>query len=281
MIPMRSSPSCSRSGMCEAVELTSTTPRRNRASSYLPVVFQSCLVDGKRRSKSRASHNNRRAPWQEVCEYTDDDVHYLEIEQSWTGGLLLQRQIMLIRDDRCVLFADAVLPRCETTEAEAAQPGLEDSAAGRRRIDSLYEPDSARGDASKPIQKRKPRKSCSPRDADASMVLPLAASEWRVGATTCTLSATEDQHLAITIQGRDRLYAPLWFDLQPRRLKRKRTWRQLTIADQLRIVGTDQAVGYRIQVGPEQWMVYRSLADHSWPYGARQAFDRGLLLFQI
>ena len=95
------------------------------------------------------------------------------------------------------------------------------------------------------------------------MVFPLAASEWRVGATTCTLSATEDQHLAITVQGRDRLYAPLWFDLQPRRLKRKRTWRQLTIGDQLRIVGTDQAAGYRIQVGPEQWMVYRSLAGHS------------------
>ena len=48
--------------------------------------------------------------WCEVCEYTDDDVHYIEIEQNWTAGILLQRQIVLVRDDRCLLLADAVLP---------------------------------------------------------------------------------------------------------------------------------------------------------------------------
>ena len=54
--------------------------------------------------------------WDEVCEYTDDDVHYLEIEQPWTSDVLLQRQILVIREDRCVLLADAVLPEHRVEE---------------------------------------------------------------------------------------------------------------------------------------------------------------------
>ncbi|MDB4338833.1 discoidin domain-containing protein [Rubripirellula sp.] len=49
--------------------------------------------------------------WEEVCEYTDDDVHYLEIEQEWTGNAMLQRQFLLIREDRSFVFADAVIPK--------------------------------------------------------------------------------------------------------------------------------------------------------------------------
>jgi hypothetical protein len=36
----------------------------------------------------------------------------------------------------------------------------------------------------------------------------------------------------------------------------------LTVADELRIVERSEATGYRIQMGSEQWMVYRSLGDH-------------------
>ena len=37
------------------------------------------------------------------------------------------------------------------------------------------------------------------------------------------------------------------------------TWRQLTVAEDLEIIPRDQAVGYRVQVGIEQWLFYRSL----------------------
>ena len=195
-------------------------------------------------------------PWQEVCEYSDDDVHYLEIEQSWTGGLLLQRQFMLIRDDRCLLFADAVLSSAETTELDP----LESGKAGMGPI--RYTSRIPLGRDVRAIPEEETTEIFLSAGRRQTMVLPLAAAEWRVGATTCTLSATADQQLAITMRGRDRLYAPLWFDFQPKRIKRKRTWRQLTIADKLRVVEHDQAVGYRIQAGSEQWMIYRSLAGH-------------------
>jgi len=56
------------------------------------------------------------------------------------------------------------------------------------------------------------------------------------------------------------LYAPLWIDLDPRRLKRPVTWRRLTVAENFAAVGRDVAAAYRIQAGRDQWMIYRSLA---------------------
>lgn len=184
-------------------------------------------------------------PWEEVCEFTDDDVHYLEIEQPWTGGLLLQRQIMLVRDDRCLLLADAVLP-----SNPSVQPGQRIQYLSRLPLTSKV--------GVEPL--RETREMFLSDDGRRSLVIPLSAGEWQVGPSDATLKHTEDHHLILSTQGRGCLYAPLWFDFQQRRFKRKRTWRQLTVGDQLRIVGRNEAVGYRVQVGSEQWMLYRSLA---------------------
>lgn len=182
--------------------------------------------------------------WAEICDYSDDEVHYLEIEQPWSGNLLLQRQFMLLRDDHCVLFADAVLPANESpTPGKIRYTG---------RIPLASNVQSEPEDETREIMLHARGR--------RALVLPLSASEWRIGATRCTLNTTEDHHLAIDAHGTDRLYVPLWFDLQHRRFQRRRTWRQLTVADQLRVVANQEAVGYRIQLGSEQWCVYRSLA---------------------
>jgi hypothetical protein len=56
-----------------------------------------------------------------------------------------------------------------------------------------------------------------------------------------------------------RLYAPLWIEGDRRRAAGPVTWRQLTVADTRRILGRHEAVGYRVQAGVEQWLVYRAL----------------------
>ena len=38
---------------------------------------------------------------------------------------------------------------------------------------------------------------------------------------------------------------------------------QSTVAESLQTVGRDIAVGYRIQIGKEQWLIYRSLCASS------------------
>ena len=184
--------------------------------------------------------------WEEVCQYSDDDVHYLELEQAWSGGIHVQRQLLSLRDDRCVLIADAILPSQGTDLADVAI-----NYTASYPLDEGVElvPEDETREAFLHDGKRR------------GMVIPLAASEWNVGPTNSTLVQTNDQHLQLATRGHGTLYAPLWFDFQQRRFDRNRTWRQLTVGDQLRLVGRDEAVGYRVQSGSEQWMVYRSLGQ--------------------
>ena len=53
--------------------------------------------------------------WTATCEYSDDDVHYLEIEQPWSHGYVLQRQLMVVRDDRCGMFCDSLVKAIQTS----------------------------------------------------------------------------------------------------------------------------------------------------------------------
>ncbi|HEX5106693.1 MAG TPA: hypothetical protein VFV87_22890, partial [Pirellulaceae bacterium] len=91
-------------------------------------------------------------------------------------------------------------------------------------------------------------------------ILPLALPEWQ--AEFCHGEMTLSGHAATLQQAAlgNNLYAPLWIDLNLRRVRCERTWRRLTVAENLQIVPRDVAVGYRVQFGREQWLVYRSLA---------------------
>jgi hypothetical protein len=191
-----------------------------------------------------------RGAWTEVCEYSDDDVHYLEIEQPWTGGALLQRQLMLIREDRCLLLADAVLP-----DESSGDP----LALGRIRYASrlpLHELVHS-------VAEAETREMFLCDSHRRVLVIPLSASEWRVGPSEATVKESPDNCLLASAQSHGRLFVPLWFDFQRRRFKRRRTWRQLTVADQLRIVPRNEATGHRLQIGSEHWCVYRSLGTRA------------------
>ncbi len=190
--------------------------------------------------------------WTYTCEYSDDDVHYLELEQPWSGGIVLQRQFMLAREDRCVLLADTVVSSdAETTPN--SKPNVQ--------------PRKIRYTARLPIGKGlEPKSEPETREVflcdtkQRAMVVPLSANEWRIGPTTSMLHG-DNECLVLDVTAQHAMYAPIWFDFQTRRFGRPRTWRQLTIADELRIVSADEASGFRIQAGSEQWLVYRSLGE--------------------
>ena len=52
----------------------------------------------------------------------------------------------------------------------------------------------------------------------------------------------------------------MFIDLKTRRFDKELTWRNLTVGERLEIQPGDVAVGYRVQVGRRQWVIYRSLA---------------------
>ena len=97
--------------------------------------------------------------------------------------------------------------------------------------------------------------------AVAATVIPLSLPEWKTDRRTGQL-AMHEQDVRLSQQGNaTALYLPWLIDLNPKRIgKVQRTWRHLTVAEQLQIVPSDRAAGYRAQLGKAQWLFYRSLA---------------------
>lgn len=180
--------------------------------------------------------------WEETCWTEDADVNYLELEMKLSDHWRLQRQMLLACGDRFLLLADALLgPQTGSIEYRQTLPlcehvafrPCEETRDGRLLIDN------------------------SPR----AQVLPLSAAEWRVERSPSELQNTVAGLQLTTKATGNALYAPLWIDLHAPRVKQEPTWRRLTVARQMKIEPADQAVGFRVQVGPKQWLIYRTLSE--------------------
>jgi hypothetical protein len=184
-----------------------------------------------------------RQTWEQVGWESDRKIDYLELELVLADDVKLQRTLALARAEGFLLVADAVLgqfprkieyratlPIADFTRFEPAEETREGLLlTGRRPLARL---------------------------------LPLALPEWRAGAPIGRLRQTDGGALELTQEAFGRaLFAPLFVDLKPSRLAREVTWRQLTVGQERQVVPRDAAVGYRVQIGSEQWLVYRSLAE--------------------
>jgi hypothetical protein len=178
--------------------------------------------------------------WRAICWVSDQDCDYLELEMGFSSGLRVQRQMLLAREDKFLFLADAVLG------------GAERELTYRGRL-----PLSNRLSASAAADTRELLLDAGEAKA---LILPLALPEWRAdrrgGGFDVVDGALELRRTATGC----RLFAPLWIDLSRRRAREALTWRQLTVAEQRRNLPSELAVGYRVQFGRRQWLIYRSLA---------------------
>lgn len=196
------------------------------------------LIDGKRLRPNESS-------WESVCWFSDFDVDYLELQLGLTDGWTIQRQFLMARQDLFLYTADVLLgpedanckidysiplPCGPSLRLDPQDDSREGSIYGKRRL---------------------------------SLVFPPALPEWRSDPRYGELRMRDGAiELSQKHQGRA-LVAPLFFDFHRRRMRKQMTWRQLTVAESLNIQSRDQAIGYRVQVGPEQWLFYRSLQKGS------------------
>lgn len=196
----------------------------------------------------RASVDGRRlnavGAWEEICWDTDADADYLELEIALERGLRLQRQFLLTRTDGLLFVADALL---STTPAEL---GLESVLPFAATTKATCAEETREGGLTTGRRKR--------------LVVPLGLPEWRSDRRRGEFAIDGDR--AMLRQSSHRataLFAPLCIVLDPRRAGRTVTWRQLTIGENLQIQPADRAVGYRLQLGREQWLFYRSLTPRA------------------
>ncbi len=193
-------------------------------------------------------------PWEEVLWHTDSDVDFLEIELPLAGGWVLQRHWALARQDRILLMADALLGHESQTASSAP--------AGSYRPEIRYQGSLALNPQWNFEAAPESREAwlTTGRKRHAS-VLPLALPEWRAerGHSEMTHDDAGVLQLSMSAQGAA-LYAPLLIDLDSSRTRQPLTWRRLTVAENLQIVRRDEAVGYRAQLGIQNWLIYRTLA---------------------
>jgi hypothetical protein len=202
--------------------------------------------------------------WESICWYTDEDVDYLELEIKLAAGVKLQRQIVLAREDRFLILADALMsPQRGGLEYRSVlplAPQVEFHGAEESREGFLAHGPGTRG----AVLPAAPR--------PLAQVLPLALPEWRAEQCQGELRATaEGLELRQRTAGQ-RLFAPLFLDLDRGRFRRRMTWRRLTVAESLQPLPADMAVGFRVAIGDQQWIIYRSLA----PTGNRTLLGHNL-----
>jgi hypothetical protein len=193
-------------------------------------------------------------PWEEVLWHTDSDVDFLEIELPLTDGWVLQRHWALARQDRILLMADALLGHESQTALrtgpESYRPEIHYQSSLAHEPQWTYEPSRESREGWLTAGRKR-----------HATILPLALPEWRAerGHSELTHDESRSLQLSQSAQGAA-LYAPLLIDLDPSRTRQPLTWRRLTVAENLQIVRRDEAVGFRAQLGEQNWLIYRTLA---------------------
>jgi hypothetical protein len=186
---------------------------------------------------------NPQSDWRPVHWISNGQADYLELEQSCGPGISLRRQFLLARRDAVLLVADvwtapapgaweatSTWPACPTIEMEPSAETRDAQCAGRRPL---------------------------------ARILPLPLPEWRSDRRWGGFSP-EPEGWALRVVGQGgALWTGIWLALDRRRQDRCVTWRRLTVAQDRAIVAPDVAVGFRVQVGRRQWLVYRSLAPRT------------------
>ena len=182
--------------------------------------------------------------WEQQCWYSDDECDYLDLVIELSGGVRVERQIFLGKEDGFLLTHD-ILHGPSSPSGEWRHTNWLPLADGIKFMPEKKTRDGVLADS---------------KGGSRATVLPLALAEWRNDPRFGELSSNSGKlELAQTSRGA-RLSCPLWIDLNSRRTAKPRTWRQLTVAATLEVAPSDVAVGYRVQLGDLQWLAYRSLA---------------------
>ena len=212
--------------------------------------------------------------WSELCWVSDEDVDYLELEISFGDGLCVERHILLAREDRFLLLADAVLgsrraaieyrgtlPLCpDVTFRRACQPhqGVLVGRKPRATVLPLALPErpaDRTGSESNCFVSSCSGRACPP-CADENTAGKPARYTMMQNALVASNAGLELRQAAMA----QSLLAPLFLDLDRSRTTEPHAWRQLTVAQSGAVQPADVAVGYRVAIGKKQWLIYRSLA---------------------
>ncbi|MEM6799445.1 MAG: hypothetical protein AAF589_08015, partial [Planctomycetota bacterium] len=186
--------------------------------------------------------------WEEQCWFSDEESDYLELAIDLENGARLERQLFLTREDGIGYVSEIVMTNADEPAAIETNTRL---VLGEKVV---FHGEQETREGWLTVGKKR-----------LAGMAPLALPEWRVdprhGELTSESQTSGGETLGLSLLAVGRAQcSPLMLDFNVGRFAKQRTWRQLAVAEKLKRVGPDIAVGYRMQSGRDQWVVYRSLA---------------------
>ncbi|HND53776.1 MAG TPA: hypothetical protein PLV92_15310, partial [Pirellulaceae bacterium] len=253
------------SGYAEASQLASLRTDWTRDGAHFALGFHAgrvfCELNARRETvfsgewTSRLIVDGREiepvGDWQEHAWAEDEDADLLELRRSFADGWSLERQVILLRDGRLLLIDDTLVgERHGLLEYSASVP-----LAPNIHFQSAAETTEAVLWGRTPL----------------AMALPLYLPEWReevghVGGSTSSdtlageLTFADGRMVWTRRVSSNRLHLPLAIACDGRTSDSQYTWRRLTVTERMMYVPDSVAAGYRIQLGGQQWLIYRSVA---------------------
>ncbi len=179
--------------------------------------------------------------WECVLWSSDEDGDYLELAGDLEPEGRVYRHLFLAREDGFLLLADTVyLPQPQDRVHYRLQiplaPGV------------CWSPEPENTEGLLRVGGRA-----------LARALPLAAPEWKRECSVPPLQQHAGELWINLVHQGSRFFVPVLFDLRQQRLGQGCTWRRLTVAQQRRVLGPEEAVGFRIQLGRKQWVLFRGV----------------------
>lgn len=231
--------------------------------------------------------------WETLCEAAEKDYAFFELSLPLTGGRRISRRLFFAYHESLVLLFDEIdgnsSDRGEGSDWEyraflPLAPGLHIVEDADARELLLQRRASSPNAAGKSVKKAKPsddqlsevdrfladlyddeeEEMAVEAYENAARLFPLNLPEWKEDKDRGDLAVTQ-KPLGLELSARrfgGALTSSLLVDLNTRRAERRCTWRPVTVGEKMEVVAEDDAVGRKIQLGQEQYVLYASTSEY-------------------
>lgn len=206
--------------------------------------------------------------WENVCVDFADAYAFFERSIPLVGGRLFSRRILFAYNESLLLVVDELVPNLPE-RSDPAPRSLES------RLTVAEDARVRREEDSREITFFDGTTSTSASKALARL-FPLALPEWREDRTRgeFNFNAETGTITRSLLESSACVVSPLVVDLNSYRAARPCTWRPLTVGERMEPAPRDSAVGYKLQLGAEQYVLYVSTSVDS---AIRSILSRNLL----
>ncbi|MDR1141828.1 MAG: hypothetical protein LBL62_09060 [Planctomycetaceae bacterium] len=195
--------------------------------------------------------------WTETCVHHEKGCEYLELDLLLSDDYRLQRFFLLDNTDRLLVLGDTLLWDGDTATRRLPERNDHLTYESTLFYSPKLRPKTFADSTEIFFQPDKPKSS------PIFRVFPLALPEWKKTSKTGIVTGTLGiEHSTLVLRQQTSgisMFAPLFFDFDANRSGSQYTWRHLTVGENMEKVPDDQAVGYRVQVNKDQFLLYRSM----------------------